>query len=108
MEVIETALGRYVSGHESQTVLEDAVLHLLYEYRMHPQNPNNAPMKLSDIVRAVLADDRLVLAAIDGLRERRPPYVEERDAFQQERTFSITGTGVGFVRNLPQGMDSLR
>lgn len=29
------------------------------------------------------------------------------DAVLDLRTFRTTGTGVGFVRNMPQGMDSL-
>jgi hypothetical protein len=107
MNVIETALGRIVPANEAQTVLEDAVLSLLHGYRMSPQNPKNAPMKLSEIARGVSSDPVLVEAALEALMERTPPLVKEREAFQQERTFSITGSGVGFVRNMPQGLDSL-
>ena len=106
MELVRTALGRYVPDYEAQTFLEDAILALLYGYRMNPQNPNNVPMKLSDIARAVIADETLVVAALDALKEAIPPRVEERSQFQGERTFCITGTGVGFVRNMPQGDDS--
>jgi hypothetical protein len=89
-----------MSAHEAQTVLEDAILGLLFAYRMHPQNKQNVPMKLSDIARAVVEDTTYVVAALDALKERAPsPLVEEREAFQGERTYSITGTGVGFVRN---------
>jgi hypothetical protein len=107
MDIVTTALGRFVGAHESQTVLEDAILALLFDYRMNPQNPNNVPMKLSDIVRAVASDGPLVQVAIDALREEIPPLVEEREKFQGERSFSITGTGARFVRNMPQGMDSI-
>ena len=107
MDVIETALGRLVPAYEAQTVLEDAVLSLLYGYRMSPQNPKDVPMKLSDIARGVSEDPALVLAALDALKERVPPLVTERERVQQERTFSITGTGVGFVRNMQQGISSL-
>lgn len=106
MEMFETALGRLVPANERQTVLEDAILRLLFDYRMHPQNPNNVPMKLSDIVHAVSSEERLVLAALDALKEDAPPLVEERDIFQQGRTFRITGSGVRFVRNMPQGIAS--
>ena len=106
MEMFETALGRLVPTHEAQTVLEDAILRLLFDYRLNPQNPNNFPMKLSDIVRAVSADEALVVAALDALKETPPPLVEERDRYQQERTFNITGSGVRFVRNMPQGLAS--
>ncbi|NJL24950.1 MAG: hypothetical protein HC902_07100 [Calothrix sp. SM1_5_4] len=75
---------------------------MLYNYRMSPQNPNNAPMKVSEITRAVLGSDPLVVAALEALMEQNPPLVEEREKFQQEHTFSITGTGVRFVRNIPQ------
>jgi hypothetical protein len=107
MEMVETALGRYVPIDETQTYLEDAILGLLYRYRMHPQNPNNAPMKLSDIVRAVLSEESQVVAALDALKENPPPFVEEGARIQNERTFRITGSGVRFVRNMPQGMDSI-
>lgn len=107
MEMFETALGRLVPIHDLQTVLEDAILRVLFEYRMNPQNPKNAPMKLGNIVRAVSQDEALVIAALDGLRENNPPLIEERERFQQDRTFSITGTGVRFVRNMPQGLASV-
>jgi hypothetical protein len=101
MQEIKTALGRWIPSHEVQTVLEDKILRVLFDYRMNPQNPQNVPMKISDIARAVSSTQQLVLAAVDSLKEVVPPYVEERDNFQQERTFSITGSGVRFVRNLP-------
>ena len=104
MEMFETALGRLVPTNEAQTVLEDAILKLLFDYRMNPQNPSNVPMKLSAIVRTVSVEEALVLAALDALKEERPPLVEELPSFQQERTFRITGTGVRFVRNVPQGI----
>jgi len=56
MLMYTTALGRDVPPNETQTILEDAILSLLFNYRMNPQNPNNAPMKLSSIVHAVSAD----------------------------------------------------
>ena len=106
MEMFETALGRVVPASEVQTVLEDAILRLLFEYRLNPQNPNNVPMKLPDIVRGVVADAALAVAALDGLKENTPPLVEEGPRFQQERTFSISGSGVRFVRNMPQSLAS--
>jgi hypothetical protein len=105
--MFETALGRLVPAHEAQTVLEDAVLGLLFDYRMNSQNPNNVPMKLSDIVRAVSADEALVVAALDAMKEASPPLVEETPPFQAERAFRITGSGVRFVRNMPQGLASI-
>ena len=107
MEMFETALGRLVPAHEVQTVLEDAVLRILFDYRMSPQNPNNVPMKLSEIARAVPAEPQLVTAALDAMREQAQPLVEEAGPFQQEPTFRITGSGVRFVRNMPQGVPSL-
>ena len=104
--MFETALGRLVPTNEAQTVLEDAVLRLLVDYRLNPQNPNNVPMKLSDIARAVSSDPALVIAALDALKEGTPPLVEEQ--FQQERTFSITGSGVRLVRNMLQGLASVQ
>lgn len=107
MQMVETRLGRLVPAHEQQTVLEDAILRLLFDYRMSSQNPNNVPMKLSDIVWAMSIDTPAVKAALDALMERQPPLVEFRGRFQQEDTFSITGTGVGFARNMPRGSASL-
>ncbi len=107
MQMFETALGRLVPAHEAQTVLEDAVLRLLFDYRMNPQNPNNVPMKLSEIVRAVSADEPLVAAALDAMKGISPPLVEEMAAWQAERAFRITGSGVRFVRNMPQGLASV-
>ena len=102
MQEIKTALGRWVPSHEAQTVLEDSVLRLLFDYRMNPQNPKNVPMKISDIVRAVSSTPQLVIAALHALKENQPALVEERELFQQEQTFAITGSGVRFVRNIPQ------
>jgi hypothetical protein len=106
MQMFETALGRLVPTNELQTVLEDAILRLLYDFRLNPQNPNNVPMKLSDIAHAVAHPDALVLAALDALREAEPPLIEEAPVFQRARTFRITGAGVRFVRNMPQGLAS--
>jgi len=95
--------GRAASAAEGGSV-QDSVLRVLFDYRMSPQNPKNVPMKLSDIVRAVSSNDRLVVAALDSLKELQPPYIEEGKEFQQERTFSITGSGVRFVRNMSQDL----
>jgi hypothetical protein len=107
MQMFETALGRLVHDYEHQTVLEDAILSVLFTYRMHPQNPNNVPMKLGTLVQAVNAEPAYVVAALDGLKELKPPLVEESDKFQTERTFRITGAGVRFVRSVPQGLASV-
>lgn len=70
-------------------------------------------MKLGDIVRALSSTPALVLAAVDALRENVPPLVEEGSPYQEakiflpERTFRISGTGVRFVRNMPQGLASV-
>lgn len=106
MEMFETALGRLVPVNEAQTVLEDAVLRLLFEYRLNPQNPNNAPMKLSAISQAVSSDPALVQAALDAMTADAPPKVDSRGLFQGEPAFSISGAGVRFVRNMPQGFAS--
>jgi predicted transcriptional regulator len=107
MDMIETALGRLIPTNEIQTALEDAILRLLFDYRLNPQNPKNVPMKLSDIAYAVNSEQGLVIAALDALKEDQPPLVEERESFQQQPTFSITGRGVRFVRNMPQGLSSV-
>jgi hypothetical protein len=107
MQMFETALGRLVPINEVQTVLEDAVLRLLFDYYLNPQNPNNVAMKLSDIVRAVSDDQKLVLAALDALAKDTPGKVEEGPQFQGERTFRITGHGVRFVRNMAMGLASI-
>lgn len=107
MEMYETALGRLVPVHEIQTVLEDAILDLLFRYRLNPQNPNNVPMKLSAIVHAVSSEQALVLAALDALKEQQQQLVEEREELGQERTFRISGSGVRLVRNMPQGLASV-
>ncbi len=103
----ETALGRLVPLNETQTVLEDAVLRLLYDYRMNPQNPQNVPMRLSSIVRAVGGEEAVVVGALDALKEQQPPLIEETERWQQERAFRLTGMGVRFVRNMPQGLSSV-
>jgi hypothetical protein len=108
MDMIETALGRLVPINEVQTAIEDAILRLLFDYRSNPQNPNNEPMRVSDIEYAVSSDGALVVAALDALKADRPPLVEERDRFQQERTFNISGSGMRFVMNLPHGHSNAR
>jgi hypothetical protein len=75
MDMYETALGRMVPTWEAQTLLEDAILRLLFDYRLNPQNPGNVPMKLSSIVRAVSSEEALVTAALDALMEQQPPLV---------------------------------
>ena len=107
MEIFQTALGRFVPAHEAQTILEDAILDFLFIFRMNLQNPNNVPLPVSVISRAVSSDPGLALAALDALKESVPPLVEEGTVHQGERTFRVSGTGVRFVRNMPQGMDSL-
>ena len=107
MEMYETALGRLVPVDEVQTVLEDAILSLLFQYRQNPQNPANVPMKLSDIVYAVSSEQSPAGAALEALKQQQPPLVEEREIFQQERTFRITGSGVRFVSNIPQRLASV-
>lgn len=102
MQMVETALGRLVPVNEADTYLEDAILRLLFEYRVSPGNPGNAPLTLSEISRSVVADRVLVLAALDALRGLVPPLVEQRDDLRGEKTFGITPSGVRFVRNLPQ------
>lgn len=106
MEMFETALGRLVPANEVQTVLEDAIVRLLFDYRLNPQNPNNAPMRLTDVAYAVSADRALVVAALDALKEQQPQLIEERELLHGERTFSITGSGLRFVRNMPQVLAS--
>ncbi len=101
--MFQTAIGRLVPTNELQTVLEDAILSLLFDFRMHPQNPDNVPMKLERIVHAVTSKDQLVLAALDALKEQSPPLVEEYPLKDGQRAFRITGTGVRFVQNVPQG-----
>ena len=111
MEMFRTALGRLVPIHETQTVLEDSILQLLYGFRMNPQNPDNAFLALPRIVSTVSADEALVVAALDGLREVSPPLVEQArehgELLPQEKRFRITGSGVRFIRNLPQGLAGL-
>jgi hypothetical protein len=41
------------------------------------------------------------------MKEASPPLVEETPPFQAERAFRITGSGVRFVRNMPQGLASI-
>lgn len=101
MEIL-TPLGRLIPAHEVQTILQDQILRLLFDYRLNPQNRNNVPMKLSDIARGVNADEKLVTAALDALWELSPSLIERCGEFQQESTYRITGSGVGFVRNMPQ------
>jgi hypothetical protein len=105
MQMIETKLGRLIPANESQTALEDEILLCLFLYRMSDDNPNNSPMSLKNISSTVLRP--LVIAALDALKEQNPPLVEECELFQGERTFRCTGTGARFVRNMPQGMQSL-
>ncbi|NJM10390.1 MAG: hypothetical protein HC883_05935 [Bdellovibrionaceae bacterium] len=99
MQEVKTALGRWIPSHEVQTVLEDNILRVLFDYRMNPQNPNNVPMKISEIARAVSTEEKLVVAALEALKMDQ--NVEEKEEFQQERTFGISGYGIRFVRNIP-------
>jgi hypothetical protein len=105
MDVHETALGRIVPAYQTQTILEDQILSVLFDYRMSKQNPANAPMKLSNIARSAATDEKLVIAALEALVQEKK--VEERESFQGERAFSMTGLGVRFVRDMPQGIDSV-
>ena len=79
---------------EPDAAFTTPILRLLAAYRRHPQNPKNAPMKLSDIARAVVSNPQDVEATLEILARSTPPMVEEGEGFQQERTFSITGAGL--------------
>ena len=107
MEVVTIVLGRFIPAHQAQAVRDDAVLDLLFRYRINPQNQDNAPMKVPEIARPVASDPSLVLAALDALKEVSPPLIEEGLEVQHERTFRITGMGVRFVPDIHQDMGSL-
>ncbi len=93
-----TALGRMVPESDAGTALQDLILKLLYDYRMSPFNAGNVPLKLSAIVEAARVETKLIHAIADSLTEGSTPLVEKQQ-FQGEDAYRITGNGVVFVQN---------
>lgn len=92
-----TVLGCMVPDNDTQMIMEDAILDLLYKYRINPQNPNNMSMKLSEIVHAVSSDNTSVIVILDGLLKDSFQLVEECEQSQGERTFRLTKNGIRFI-----------
>ncbi len=100
----ETALGRQVPQHEWGTVLKDLVLKVLHDFRMSPFNPNNLPMTKVQLANAAglspnEADATAEALVTEGFVER----IQEPNG----AAYRITGKGVIFVRNVPQGLASI-
>lgn len=77
------------------------ILDLLLDFYTSPQNINNATMKLSRIAHAVSTSPDLVAAALEALKEQRPPLIEELiDDTIGERIFRISSPGVRLIANL--------
>src|SRR5438105_1161845 len=101
---VTTALGRSVPQHEWGTILDDLILKVLYDFRMSPFNKSNAPLTLTQLANAagVSPNDASAHAeslAADGL--------VEVIRLGEEPAYKITGKGVTFVRNTPQGLASV-
>ncbi len=103
---VTTALGRLVPEYEAGTVFQDLVLKVLFDFRMSRFNSNNVPMPLSALAKATRADPREVKAIADSLVEGSQPLLE-RMSFQGEDAYRMTGRGVVFVQNVPQGLASV-
>jgi predicted transcriptional regulator len=102
---VTTALGRDVPQHEWGTVVEDLVLKVLHDFRMSPFNPNNQPMTRTQLANASGLSPQEAEATAEALAEKG--YVRKVQS-HPEPSFSITGAGVTFVRNMPQGFASAR
>jgi hypothetical protein len=104
MTYVTTALGRMVPEHEQGTAFQDLVLKILFDYRMSPFNSANTPMPLSSLAKTARADPGQVRTVAVSLAALAPPLVERLTL--QGEAFRITGSGVVFVQNVPQGLAS--
>jgi hypothetical protein len=94
-----------VPEHEAGTVLQDLVLKILFDYRMSPFNSGRVPMTLSSVAKAARVGAKTIGAVADSLAELSPPLVEILE-FQGEPAYRLSGSGVVFVQNVPQGLAS--
>jgi len=97
-----TALGRMVPASELGTVLEDLVLKVLHDFRMSPFNRSNAPLDETGLADAANLSPQQATALAESLA--RKGLVEQ--AGTRPPAFRISGSGVVFVMNLPQGIPS--
>ncbi len=86
-------------------MLEDLVLKILFDYRMNSFNRSNAPMPVTSLATAARVDEKLVKAVAESLIGKE--YVEKTEPLQGVEAFRITGSGVVFIRNIPQGIASV-
>ena len=103
---ITTALGRDVPAYEAGTVLQDLVLKVLFDFRMSPFNGNNVPLGRMALSMATRISPQEVDAVAEALHQEGK--VERIVPAKGEPSYKITGPGVVFVRNMPQGLQSLR
>ena len=86
---------------------EDAILRMLFSYWRSQHNPDNVPMKLSDIVHTMVSEEAAVIATLDALEEERLVQVEGSAASVRERSFRITRSGVRLMQCMLREQDSV-
>lgn len=103
----ETALGRLVPEFDSEAVLDDAVVDLLFRFWAHPQNrPANAYIARSRIAQALAISAQTAAATIERLQTKG--YVQAwPPTLQTDPEYRITREGVQFARTVPQGLASI-
>lgn len=102
MLMTETALGRLVSQTEMNTVVEDAIARLLFEFKQNPQNREDGFLPVQLIANAIGEELHWVEPALDRMKARK--LVEQSPI---ERAFRMTPGGVAFVYGMPRGLRSI-
>lgn len=102
MLMTETALGRLVSQTEINTVVEDAIARLLFEFKQNPQNREDGFMPVQLIANAIGEELRWVEPALERMKAR--VLVEQSPLV---RAFRMTPEGVAFVYGMARGLRSI-
>lgn len=103
MLMTETALGRLVFQTDMNTVVEDAIARLLFEFKQNPQNREDGFLPVQLIANAIGEELRWVEPALERMKAR--VLVEEQGP--SLRTFRMTSEGVAFVYGMPRGLRSI-
>lgn len=96
MLMTETALGRLVSPTEQDAVVEDAVLRVLFEFKLNPQNSVDGYLPEKLIADVIGQDRAWVARALELLKGRG--LVEQTFAV---RSFRLSANGLTYVYGMP-------
>lgn len=110
MTFVQTDLGRMVDATDKATIARDSILKTLLDFRINPHNPNNKPLAMEGLARVTCMEPNRVAALLESLIaeglvelcrhgwDGRPPAIDNSMWW-----YRITGKGVAYTMNIPQG-----